>query len=476
MSTRPNIIVILADDAGYGDIGCFGSPDVQTPCLDGLASEGIALTQHYSASPVCAPARAGLLTGKYPHRVGALDVVETRGLDRIALGVPTIADLLKEAGYATGMVGKWHNGAIDPRFHPNARGFEEFIGFRAGIMKYWDWVIERNGSFERSDGRYLTDVFTDEAIQFIQRHRHNPFFLYVAYNAPHTPLEAPDEDVAPFREMGKFTEAVSTIYGMVQRMDAGIGRILETLERLGLAENTLLLFTSDNGPMFAGAGENSTVRYNGQFNGSKYDVLEGGIRVPAVVRWPSGLPAGCSSNSFVHFCDWLPTLLSAGGTAAPDPGDLNGQDVIPLLREEQGQVAPVCFWQWNRYTPVPHSNIAMRDGPWKLYHPPIPEACEKRRSDNVDHARHRENPGAFADIVREPFDRTLSLPRDAMLFNLDDDPYEQQDFAAQQPDRVAAMQKSLDAWFEKVESERTALDEDTRGYPLCLTNDRTTGM
>ncbi|MEW6358567.1 MAG: sulfatase-like hydrolase/transferase [Planctomycetota bacterium] len=472
MKSRPNIVVILADDLGYGDIGCFGNADVRTPHIDRLASEGISLTQHYSASPMCAPARAGLLTGRYPHRVGAIDVVETRGLDRIALGAPTAADLLKAQGYAAGMVGKWHNGAIDPRFHPAARGFEEFVGFQGGAMDYWKWIIERNGSFERADGRYLTDVFSDEAIGFIERHRRKPFFLYVAYNAPHTPLQAPEGDVAPFREMGRFTSAVSILYGMVRRMDAGIGRILEALDRLELSRNTLVLFASDNGPMFMGKGDQDTRRYNRRFNGSKGDVLEGGIRVPAIVRWPDGLPAGVSCHGLIHFCDWLPGLLSAAGAETPDALDLDGGDALPALRGKRGTADPVRFWQWNRYTPVRECNAAMRDGPWKLYRPSIPEARTKPQSDNRDHVRLRENPTAFGDIVQAPFDRLLSPPRDPMLFNLDDDPYEQKDLAAEHPDRVSSMQKSLAAWFEKVEAERAGLDDETRGYPECLTNDR----
>ena len=466
MSARPNIVFILADDLGYGDIGCFGNPDVQTPHLDRLADEGVRLTQHYSASPVCAPARAGLLVGKYPHRVGAIDVMEVRGLDRIALGERTIADAFRTAGYATGMVGKWHNGAIDPRYHPTRRGFDEFVGFRAGLMKYWDWWIERNGTYRSSDGRYLTDVLTDEAVQFMERRRREPFFLYVAYNAPHAPLEAPEEDIAPFRELGEFTEGVSTLYGMMRRMDVGIGRILETLERLGLDDNTLVLFTSDNGPAFTGRGEDDTRRYNGHFNGCKCDALEGGIRVPAILRWPAGLPSGRSCDSFVHFCDWLPSLLSAVGVEQLDTADLDGQDIVSALRGESGRINPVCFWQWNRYAPVQDCNAAMRDGPWKLYRPPVPEAMVKVHPDDAYMGRYRSNPESVTDILREPVERELSSIRDAMLFNLDDDPYEQRDLAAQHPERAASMQRELDRWFEGAEAERTGMDEDVRGYVI----------
>ena len=167
--TQPNIVLIVADDMGYGDFGLFNDGPARTPVLDGLADESVCLTQHYSGSCVCAPARAALMTGRYPHRTGAIDTLEGQGLDRLALCEITLADHFKAAGYATGMVGKWHLGALDPRYHPNARGFDEFVGFRGGWADYYRWRIDRNGAIEHSDGRYLTDVFAAEATAFIQR-------------------------------------------------------------------------------------------------------------------------------------------------------------------------------------------------------------------------------------------------------------------------------------------------------------------
>ena len=371
---RPNIVLILADDMGYGDIGAYGNDAVQTPALDELASESVLLTQHYSGSAVCAPARAALLTGRYPHRTGAIDTLEGRGLDRLALREVTLADVFKSAGYATGLIGKWHLGALDPRYHPNARGFDEFVGFRGGWSDYWKWRLDYNGSFHKADGRYLTDVFTEEAVQFVERHGREPFFLHVTYNAPHFPLQVPDEDVAPFREIGDFTEGVRLIYGMNRRMDKGVGRILETLERQGLDDNTLVLFTSDNGPQFGGQGDRCTTRYNGHFNGCKGNVYEGGIRVPAILRWPAGLDGGRQVNDLVHFTDWMPTLLTAAGVDVPNDLSLDGQNVLSVLRGESGEVNTRRFWQWNRYTPVAHCNAAMRDGGWKLIRPVIREA------------------------------------------------------------------------------------------------------
>lgn len=457
---HPSIVLVLADDMGYGDVGAFGNPLVRTPNLDRLASEGVCLTQHYSASPVCAPARAGLMTGRYPHRTGAIDTFEGRGLDRLALREITLADMLKSAGYATGLVGKWHLGAIDPRYHPNARGFDEFAGFRGGWSDYWEWRLDCNGTFHKADGRYLTDVFTEEAVGFIERHQREPFFLHVAYNAPHFPMQVPDEDADPFRETGQFTEAVSRVYGMNRRMDAGIGRILEELDRHGLTENTLVLFMSDNGPDFGGEGDMCKARANGDFNGSKCLAYEGGIRVPAILRWPAGIRGGRRLDDVVHFTDWLPTLTEVTGTKPSPYGRLDGRSVLPVLRGEERSEDRVLFWQWNRYTPVRTCNAAVRSGPWKLLRPVIPEAMWITREDIDLDRRLKYEPEGITDILRasEP-ERTIPNPPAPMLFNMDDDPYERNDLLAQYPEIASKLEHDLDTWFESVEAERHTIED-----------------
>ncbi len=458
--SRPNVLLILADDLGYGDFGLFNGGLTRTPVLDALAAQGLCLTQHYSGSPICAPSRASLLTGRYAHRTGALETRELRGLCNLALRERTLGDVLSGEGYATGYVGKWHNGCLLRRFHPNARGFAEFVGFRSGWQDYWRWILDRNGTFERSDGRYLTEVFTDEGIAFLRRHRDGPFFLLMAYNAPHTPLQAPEELVRPYAERGRHTRAVSTIYAMVEALDRGVGRLLEELDRLGLRDDTLVMFTSDNGPQFGGEGEGRTHRFNCNFNGAKGNVYEGGIRVPMLLRWPGGLDAGRTCDRMVHFCDWFPTLLAAAGAAVPQGLALDGRSVLPALRELEASGPPPRFWQWNRYEPVIESNAAMRDGDWKLVRPVIRESVwtdpeEQRRDGEL-----RSAPWEDWKPDESPFpERRLPAPPPAQLFNIAEDPCESRDLAAAQPERVASMLAALSAWFEEVGRDRRSIGD-----------------
>lgn len=372
---RPNVIFILADDMGYGDFGLFNNGLTQTPALDLLTSEGMCFSQHYSASPVCAPARAGLLTGRYPHRTGVIDTYECLGLERLALHETTIADLFQQAGYATGLVGKWHCGTLGEAYHPNARGFQECACFRGGWQDYYQWRLDYgDGKYRNSDGTYLTDVLTDEAIEFVRRHKHEPFFLHLAYNAPHFALQAPDEDVNPFRETGQFTEGVSRVYGMIRRMDKGIKRLLHELNALGIQENTIVIFTSDNGPDFGGQGDMCLQRFNCGLNGSKTHVYEGGIRLPLIMRWPEKLKAGRTNDTFLQFIDWLPTLAAACSVDIPDTLSLDGcEQLARILQADATREPPLSFWQWNRFTPFVTCNVAMRDGAWKLVQPAIME-------------------------------------------------------------------------------------------------------
>jgi len=459
---KTNIVFILADDMGYGDVGRFGNDAVETTALDSIASNGLQLMQHYAGSPVCAPSRAALMTGRYPHRTGAIDTFEGRGLDRLALRETTIADLLKAGGYATGIMGKWHLGALDPRYHPNRRGFDEFVGFRGGWSDYYRWRLDCNATFRKADGRYLTDVFTDEAVQFIERHRDEPFFLHVTYNAPHFPFQVVEEDAEPFRESGQLDEGVCLIYAMNRRLDGGVGRIMETLRLHGLEQNTLVIFTSDNGPQLGTTKDGLNLRrFNGGFAGSKGFVYEGGIRVPAVLQWPAGLPGDARACSdLIHFTDWLPTLLAVAGIDQPENLRFDGMNVLPVLRGESRQTNERRFWQWNRYVPVASSNASMRDGPWKIIRPRIAETMKLDPHEAEFDARLKNDPDSVSDIRRDPFpERHIPDPPPPLLFNVEEDPFEQNDLADQKPHIVSRMQRELDNWFEEVEAERRTIHD-----------------
>ena len=475
MTNHPNIILILADDMGYGDFGLFNDGYVRTPTLDQLVSDSVCLTQHYSGSPVCSPARAALLTGRYPIRTGAITPQETLGLDRLALREITLGDTFKAAGYATGLMGKWHNGALDPRYHPNARGFDEFVGFRGGWADYYRWQLDVNGTVRQSDGRYLTDVLSDEAVSFVRRHRTEPFFLNVMYNAPHSPLQAPDDVVQPYLEMG-LSPGVAITYAMIEVMDRGIRLILEELARQKLLENTIVMFSSDNGPAFhlradqvpAGVSRD-TRRYNCGFNGAKGSVYEGGIRVPMLIRWPAQLSGGQQVDELIHFTDWLPTLAQmAGIDLLPQGRPLDGGNVLPLLRGEPPVNEPRRFWQFNGYYPMGTTNAAMRDGPWKLVRPQIQGIHFATPQDEQMAARYVEldiaykyHPEQVPAIVPDLIPRQIVPdPPPPELYNIAADPLEQENLAEREPERVTRMMTALESWFEEVEAERSTIPAD----------------
>lgn len=459
MKEKPNIIFILADDMGYGDFSYFNNGLSDTPVLDEMIKNGICLTQHYSASPVCAPSRAGLLTGRYPHRTGAIDTLEMNGLDRLSLKETTIADVLQSNGYKTGLVGKWHLGAIDPRYHPNRRGFSEFVGFRAGWQDYYKWHLFYNNKLVKSDGRYLTDVFTEEAINFIKRNKKESFFLHLTYNAPHFPLQAPDEVVEPFIQKGKFTKGVCYIYGMIKKMDEGIGKILQCLKDEGLENNTIVFFTSDNGPQFGGEGEWTINRFNYNFNGYKGLVYEGGIRVPMVIKNPEMIERGKIINEMVHFVDWFPTILNMCNIKIPENIKLDGQNVLSVLQGEKVDYGK-RFWQWNRLIPVRISNIAMRDGKWKLLRPPVEETLKFPEEFGKVDVEYTYNPEKFKDIIREPLEEfKIEKENPPQLYDLENDPFERNNLAEKYPEIVEKMEKETDRWFEEVERERRSIKE-----------------
>ncbi len=322
-ASKPNILFIIADDLGWGDLRCYGNPVIDTPTLDGLAKAGVRFTDHYSPSALCAPARAGFLTGRYNHRTGAVDVPSNRGLDRLDLSEKTFGDYFRHARYETALIGKWHNGAYSQDYLPHRRGFDLFFGFPNGGQDYWKWNLLRNDAAVPHDGRYLTDALNDEAITFIREHAAKPFALWLAHHAPHGPLQAPEALVQKYeKRLGKdATKAVAVTYAMIEAMDTGLARVFQSLKDEGLWEKTIIVFTSDNGPVLRRDAElGSQKRFNGVFSGEKESILEGGIRVPGIVAWPGHIPGGRVESTPVHGCDWLPTLYSLENLHPQWPG------------------------------------------------------------------------------------------------------------------------------------------------------------
>ncbi len=476
MTSKPNFVLIMADDMGYGDFGVFSEGRVRTPYLDSLIEESVCLSQNYTGSPVCSPSRAAMLTGRYPIRTGAVTPQEVLGYDRIALRETTLGDIFKANGYATGLIGKWHNGALDARYHPNARGFDEFAGFRGGWADYWGYTLDRNGALERSDGTYLTDLLTREAVSFIERHRSEPFFLFVPYNAPHTPLHAPQDVVQRYMEAG-FSVDVSIVYAMIEIMDRGVEQISEALRVNGLSENTVLMFTCDNGPAFGvrwdhvpPGGTGDTTRFNCGLNGAKGSVLEGGVRVPMIMRWPDGLDGGIENHQMVHFVDWLPTFMDIANASIPDGArPMDGQSALPQLRGEEPETERRRFWHFTGYSPIGMSNAAMRDGDWKLVRPAIDLSMASSEDQELADRyvlmdiAYKYEPERVPHIFDWPEpERIIPDPSQPELYNLAEDPLELHNLADEDPSRASRMTDELDAWFEEVESERRTIPDDQR--------------
>ena len=332
-SARPNIVIIIADDQGWGDLSIHGNANVRTPRIDALAQGG-ARFDRFFVSPVCAPTRASLLTGRYSLRTGVRGV--SRGEERLNLDEVTLAEILKSAGYATGAFGKWHNGTQYP-YHPNGRGFDEFYGFTSGHWgQYFDPELDHNGRKVRAQG-YVSDLFTDNALEFIDAHRGQPFLCWLAFNTPHTPFQVPDEYFNRVEGRGLTMrgrdpenenprETVAAL-AMCENMDHNVGRVLDRLEALGLAENTIAMYLSDNGP--------NTWRWNGDMKGRKGSSDEGGVRSPFFVRWPGQIRPGTQIDQIAADIDIFPTLIELAKIdlsrvpRAPKPFD--GRSLRPLL-------------------------------------------------------------------------------------------------------------------------------------------------
>ncbi len=329
-ATQPNVVILLADDAGWGDYSYNGNKQLATPHIDSIAQTGAHFDRFY-VEPVCSPTRAELLTGRYHRRTGVYGV--STGQERMNLDEHTFAESFKAAGYVTGIFGKWHNGSQWP-YHPLARGFDNFWGYTSGHWgEYFDAPLEHNGVMERTHG-YIVDVLTDKAVQFIERNKAKPFVCYVPFTTPHSPFSVPPADWARFKDMpisqqatnaqAEIPDATRCALAMVENQDRNVGRILEKLKSLGLEENTIVVYFSDNGP--------NTARWNGGMKGVKASTDEGGVRSPLFVRWPSKIVAGTQVQNIASVIDLAPTLHALAGIKRVGDKPLDGRDLTPLLQ------------------------------------------------------------------------------------------------------------------------------------------------
>jgi arylsulfatase A-like enzyme len=435
-AARPNFVVIMVDDMGYAGVSCFGNPYFKTPEIDRLAKEAMTLTDFHSSGTVCSPTRAGLLTGRYQQRAGIEAVIHPvadhpehrKGLKK---SETTFAELLKSAGYTTGLVGKWHQGYPhnSAEYHPQNHGFDEFVGYHSGNIDYVSHVGDHNqhdwwhDRAETDEEGYATDLINRYAVDFIERHRDEPFCLYVAHLAIHNPVQVRGDPVRRTEADGwkrwrpkNEAERTEKLRGMTLPIDEGVGQIRRTLKRLGLDRNTLVLFFSDNGPSADFPSGSPKLR------GRKGSVYEGGHKVPFIAWWPGKIAAGTSSDAPAITLDIMPTLLSLAGIEPPKERPLDGVDLSPLLLE--GEPLPDRPLYWASLSNRGGRAEAMRNGPWKLV---------------VQHPKSA--PGSFENETVE-------------LYRLDRDPSEEQDLAKEQPDRAAAMLKQLKAWY--ADTQRTA--------------------
>jgi len=405
---RPNIIVIVGDDMGYADVGFHGCADIPTPHLDALAKSGTRCTSGYVSGPYCSPTRAGLLTGKYQTRFGHEFNPGNGPKQGLPLTEKTLANLLKAAGYRTALIGKWHLGSSADH-HPQKRGFDEFYGFLGGAHDYFQPKGVLRGTDpagKRDENPYLTDSLARESVDFITRNKNNPFFLYLAFNAVHTPLQA---DEARLKKCASIADPKRRTYAaMMGAMDDAIGTVTSRLKDSGLDKNTLVFFFSDNGgPTMPGTTLNGSI--NKPLRGSKRTTLEGGVRVPFLATWPGVIPAGAVYDSPVIQLDILPTALAAAGIASPPDSKLDGVNLLPHLQGKQAnEPHPALHWRFGK-------QMAIRQGDWKL-------------------VRH--------DLAAEG-GKGVSPTR---LYHLKNDPGESTDLSEKHPDKVQELQKAWDSW------------------------------
>ncbi|QDV41950.1 Arylsulfatase [Stieleria neptunia] len=416
---RPNIVFVMTDDQGYWDTGATGNPHIDTPNMNAIADQGIQLDRYYAA-PVCAPTRAGLMTGRYYLRTG---LYNTRfGGDSIGLGEITVAQLLQQAGYRTGLFGKWHLGKY-PGYQPQERGFDEFFGHYHGHIERYQFPnqVYHNGRPVEARG-YVSDVFTDASIDFIQHaveSHDGPFFCALMFNAPHSPFlldtshyaqPEGDKTLKKYLDRGlPIREA--RIYGLIDRVDQNIGRLLDVIERFGAAENTLVVFTSDNGGV--------SKFWKGGMNGNKAGVYEGGVRAPCFVRWPNRIKPGQKVQAQTSHVDWLPTFCELAGVDVPQVRTIDGKSLVPLLTSGNDKTHHrYVYHTWDRYQPNDEKRWSISDDRWKLL-------CQVGNTATASKSNWK-------------------------LFDLHADPGEKKNVAPQHPAHVDRLRTEFVRWFNDV--------------------------
>ncbi len=440
-SERPNVILVITDDQGYGDLGFHGNSLIQTPRIDAFAEESWRF-DNFHVSPVCAPTRSSLLTGRYSLRTGVRDTYNGGAI--MASGEVTLAEVLKQADYTTGIFGKWHLGDNYPS-RPMDQGFDESVIHLAGGMgqpgdvtnffagrdsSYFDPILWHNGQTEQYSG-YCSDVFTDNAIQFIEQNRDNPFFCYVAYNAPHTPLQLPQKYYDMYADVDPTTatdqpirhtmtdsdkEDARKVYGMVSNIDWNFGKLLDKVEELGIADNTIIIFMTDNGPQQR--------RYNDYMNGRKGSVYRGGTRVPFFFRYPSKYAQPRQIDETTAHLDVLPTLSQLCGASLPTDLAVDGRSFVPLLEGDVDWTDRSLFFYWTRRYPERYNNIALQRAGYKLV--------------------------GFAD-----YDAPLE---DFELYNVNDDPSESENIVSQNQGLATELKSELDRLYTELVNSPNLVD------------------
>ncbi|MEZ6132815.1 MAG: sulfatase-like hydrolase/transferase [Planctomycetaceae bacterium] len=414
VASRPNVVMILADDMGSVDLNCYGSSDLATPELDALAASGVRFTQFYAAAPVCSPSRAAFITGQYPQHAGVPgNVSSASGHAGMPEATQTVGELFAAQGYVTGHVGKWHLGYTQPTM-PNGQGFKESFGHMGGCIDnyshffYWNGPnrhdLWRNGTEVFHDGEYFPDLMAADAIRFVNQHRDQPFLLYWALNTPHYPLQGSKKWRQHYAEL---TSPRKEYAAFVSTTDEVVGRLLRRLDELGLRDNTIVVFQSDHGHSteertFGGGGN------AGPYRGAKFSLFEGGIRVPAMISWPGRIPAAAVRHQMATGCDWLPTLLALCGLDAGQ-STFDGKDLSAVLKSDSTE-SPHQVFHWESGGGKNNRQWAVRKGDWKLIaHPndtshlaPITEADRRFLVNLKDSVRELDNLASkHPDIVKE---------------------------------------------------------------------------